>query len=94
MENIKELKTYKWFIDAYFSRSYMWDELISCINEFTEHEQQERVEKLLEEVKFIKELDDWEYIEKADINTAQIYYDESKNKEMIQIMIDNIRKYR
>lgn len=48
------LETYKYFIDAYFNMSYRWADLEMTINDFFELESKEEVEKLLEEVNFIK----------------------------------------
>lgn len=88
MKNYQDLETYKWFISAYFNISYRWTELEMSINDFFEREEQEEVEKLLNEAKFIQELDDWEYLRNVNIETAEIYYDEARNKEFIQIIID------
>jgi len=88
MSVYKNLDTYKSFISAYFNISYRWNELEMAINNFIEYEEKEDVEKLLAEVEFIKELDDWEHLRKLNIETAGIYYDEARNKEFVQIIID------
>lgn len=60
--------------------SYRWNEL----------EETAEVEKLLEETKYIKALNDWAFLEKVNIETACIYYYEDRNKEFIQILIDKL----
>lgn len=35
-------------------------------------------------------MDDWEYLRKINIETTGIYYDEARNKEFIQILIDRL----
>ncbi|WP_010502953.1 hypothetical protein [Paenibacillus elgii] len=92
MNEYVSLDTYKYFIDAYFNMSYRWNDLEMTINDFFELEKKEEVEKLLEEVNIIKKIDDWEYLRKINIETAEIYYDEARNKEFIQIVIDVLSK--
>lgn len=87
MSESKNLDTYRWFISGYFNISYRWNELEMAINNFIEYEEKKEVEKLLAEVNFIKELGDWKYLRKVNIETAEIYYDEDRNKEFIRIMI-------
>lgn len=92
MDNYKDLNAYKWFIDGYFYISYRWDELQMAIDNFIEGEGAEDSKKLLGEVMYILELDDWEYIKKINIETVQIYYDEARNKEMMHIIVDALSK--
>ncbi|MFZ5987740.1 MAG: hypothetical protein ACOYWZ_11525 [Bacillota bacterium] len=92
MNNYKDLKTYKKFISCYFNISYKWNELEKGINEFFEYEGKKASENLLEEIQYIIELNDWEHIKKVNIETAYIYYEEERNKEMMSIIIDVLSK--
>ncbi|NLD50656.1 MAG: hypothetical protein GX660_26230 [Clostridiaceae bacterium] len=92
MYNFKDLTTYRRFIRGYFGRSYRWDELTMCINEFFECTGKEASENLLKEIHYIIELNDWEYIKKFNIEAEGIYYEEERNKEMMAKIIDVLSK--
>lgn len=92
MNDYKDLKMYKRFISCNFNISYRWSELEKGINEFFEYEGEKTSENLLEEIHYIIELNDWEYIKKVNIETAHIYYEEERNKEMMSIIIGVLSK--
>lgn len=88
MNEKMKFDTYKWFISAYFNISYRWNELEGSINDFFEREEPKEIKNLLMEAKLIKDMDDWEYLRTLNIETAEIYYEETRNREFIQKIID------